>query len=106
MGRLASSLGQPAAGPPASAPATVLTARPAPPPPTCCAAYGLTLVWAFVAVFEKTVSAPVRHAALAAIVVLAVLSIASVLRAPGREPRHAGGDHDARQPLRPSLDEP
>lgn len=69
------------------------------------AAYGLTLVWALVAVFEHTDSTPVHRTALAAIVVLAVLSVASVLRRPGARQPESSHDHEARQPLRPSLDE-
>ena len=70
------------------------------------AAYGLTLVWALVAVFEHTDSTPVHRTALAAIIVLAVLSVASVLRRPGARQPESSHDHEARQPLRPSLDEP
>jgi hypothetical protein len=65
--------------------------------------YGLTLIWALVAVFEKTESVPVRNVALGAIVVLAVLSIASVLRRPGREPQYE--PVGTREPLRPSVDD-
>ena len=73
-------------------------------PPARLAAFGLTLVWALVAVFEHTDSTLVGRAALAAIVLLAVLSIASVLRRPGPEPRY---EHpDVHEPLRPSLDGP
>jgi hypothetical protein len=80
-----------------------LPAPPALPAPSalCSAAYGLTLVWALVAVFEQSESAAVRHSALAAIILLAACSIASVLRRPGERPL---GDADVRQPLRPSLD--
>ncbi|KAL4437254.1 hypothetical protein ABPG75_004393 [Micractinium tetrahymenae] len=69
-------------------------------------AYGLTLVWALVAVYEHTDAAVVRHAALAAILLLAVLSIASVLRRPGPPPVYEHGEHT--EPLRPtaSLEEP
>ncbi|EFN53001.1 hypothetical protein CHLNCDRAFT_137452 [Chlorella variabilis] len=66
-------------------------------------AYGLALVWAFVAVYEKTESVAVRNTALGAIVLLAVLSIASVLRRPGQEPHYE--PVGAREPLRPSQDE-
>lgn len=75
-------------------------------PRTLAAAYGLTLVWALVAVFEHTDSTPVHRTALAAIIVLAILSVASVLRRPGARQPESGHDHEARQPLRPSLDEP
>lgn len=75
-------------------------------PRTLTAAYGLTLVWALVAVFEHTDSTPVHRTALAAIIVLAILSVASVLRRPGARQPESGHDHEARQPLRPSLDEP
>lgn len=78
-----------------------LPSPPAWPPP--CAAYGLALVWAFVAVYEKTESVAVRNTALGAIVLLAVLSIASVLRRPGQEPHYE--PVGAREPLRPSQDE-
>lgn len=81
-----------------------LTARSRHTPSPAPAAYGLTLVWAFVAVYEETESTAVSRTALGAIVVLAVLSIASVLRRPGPEPRY---EHtDAHEPLRPSLDGP
>jgi hypothetical protein len=60
-------------------------------------------VWALVAVFEQTESAAVRHTSLGAIVALAVLSIASVLRRPGPEPQY--DSFDEHEPLRPSLDE-
>lgn len=87
-----------------AAPCRCLTAAVPPPHP---AAYGLTLVWALVAVYEQTDAPGVRRAALGAIVLLAVLSIASVLRGPGRQPQHGpSADAEARQPLRPSLDEP
>lgn len=69
-------------------------------------AYGLTLVWALVAVFEHTDSTDTKRTALAAIIVLAILSVASVLRRPGARQPESSHDHDARQPLRPSLDEP
>lgn len=72
-------------------------------------AFGLTLVWALVAIYEKTDSALVSRAALAAIVLLAILSMASVLRRPGAEPaRQHDSDsaREAREPLRPSLDGP
>lgn len=80
--------------------------QPRPKHPHTPAAYGLSLVWALVAVFEHTDSAVVRHTALAAIVLLAVLSIASVLRRPGPPPVYEHGEHT--EPLRPtaSLDEP
>ena len=84
---------------------TLLTCHPDPARPPalrCSAAYGLTLVWALVAVFEQSESAVVRHTALAAIVLLAACSIASVLRRPGEQ--RPPGDADVRQPLRPSLD--
>jgi hypothetical protein len=73
--------------------------------PLCpaCAAYGLALVWAFVAVYEKTESVAVRNSALGAIVLLAILSIASVLRRPGQEPHFE--PVGTREPLRPSQDE-
>lgn len=68
------------------------------------AAFGLTLVWALVAVFEHTGSPLVRRASLVAIVLLAVLSIASVLRRPGPQPQY---EHpDVREPLRPHPDGP
>lgn len=70
------------------------------------AAYGLTLVWALVAVFEHTDSTDTKRTSLAAIIVLAILSVASVLRRPGAQQPESSHDHDARQPLRPSLDEP
>lgn len=77
-------------------------------PPTL-AAFGLTLCWALVAIYEQTESTLVSRAALAAIVLLAVLLMLSVLRRPGAEPaRHADSDsaREAREPLRPSLDGP
>lgn len=63
-------------------------------------------MWALVAVFEHTEAAAVRHTALAAIVLLAVLSIASVLRRPGPAPVYEHGEHT--EPLRPTtgLEEP
>ncbi|PSC73558.1 hypothetical protein C2E20_3081 [Micractinium conductrix] len=71
-------------------------------------AYGLTLVWALVAVYEQTQAPAVSKTALAAVIVLAVLSIASVLRRPGPPPQYETfPDHDAHEPLRPAAgDEP
>ena len=56
--------------------------------------------------YEKTESTAVHRTALAAIILLACLSVASVLRRPGGPQPAPGHDHEARQPLRPSLDEP
>lgn len=51
--------------------------------------------------YEHTDAPVVRHTALAAIVLLAVLSIASVLRRPGPPPVYEHGEHT--EPLRPTA---
>ena len=62
-------------------------------------AYGLTQLWAFLAVFEQTPSVAVQRAALGAIVLVFLGCLASVLRR--RPPAEAlAGDWEARQPLR------
>ncbi|GAB4821575.1 hypothetical protein N2152v2_008621 [Parachlorella kessleri] len=69
-------------------------------------AYGLTLIWAFVAVYEKTGSLMVRNTAVAALAAVGAVTLLSVLR---RRPVPGGGiplqstnsaDIEARQPLR------
>ena len=62
-------------------------------------AFGVTLVWALVAVYEHSSSAAVRHATRAATAALLLGCLASVL--PRRAaPAEAGADWEARQPLR------
>jgi len=60
-------------------------------------AYGLTLLWAFVAVYEKTESTPVQHTALVAIALVLLGCLASVLRK--QQPEPSPTDWEVRQPL-------
>lgn len=61
-------------------------------------AYGLTLVWALVAVYEATPSPRLRAASLVGIIALLAACLASVLR---RQPVEVlRGDLEERQPLR------
>jgi len=61
-------------------------------------AYGLTLLWALVAVYEKTESIAVQHGCLLAIAVVLLGCLASVLKRRERDDI-AVGDWEARQPL-------
>lgn len=67
-------------------------------------AFGLTLIWAFVAVFEKTQDEIVRHASLAGIVLLLLACGVSVLKK--KEMNNIDDDFESRQPLRSVTEEP
>ena len=62
-------------------------------------AFGLTLVWALVAVFEQSQSATVRHTAVAGIAALLLGCLASVLPRRPAAPAEAAA-WEERQPLR------
>ena len=59
-------------------------------------AYGLTIIWALVAVYEQTPSPLVKNTAVAALAVVGVVSLLSVLR---RRPEAGGGASLVSAPL-------
>ena len=63
-------------------------------------AYGLTLVWSFVAVYGKPHSKTVHAAALGATVAMCIASILSVLRRRGQPSSDVVNVADMRQPLK------
>lgn len=66
-------------------------------------AYGLTLIWALVAVYGAQGSSPVRISALVCVGVNTLLAMFSLLRRKSASERAGGGD--IRQPFKTKADE-